>query len=360
MQYGIEIRMYSWGMLFVTMVYIYCIQWLKKDNVKYLILMTIFTIFSIYTHYFAAVSVSCIYLFLLIYIIKDKNRIKKYILSLASICLAYIPWIIIFIKQVLVVKESYWINDITLDTAKRLFQYPFTINENKFLTFIILCLLMITIILFVLKRNEKNTLYAISGFLIPIGTIGIGIIVSIIIRPVFIDRYMICSLGCLWLSVAIMLGNYISKKSFFLFVSILSIIICICNTKTLIEKEIIYNKQHINLKNNIDNINNNDNIFVFDSNQLQRVISYYYPNKDTYVYGKEITELTKRVYRQTKMETIDNLQNLAEFEKEIYIFTTNETIIKDITDYSYKCKKIGNYKIERYIFSIYKIENIIY
>ena len=98
MKYSIEIRMYSWGMLFVTLVYIYIIQWLKTDNKKYLFLATISSILSVYTHYFAAVSVGCIHLFFLIYIIKkDVNKFKKYIISILEIFIAYIPWIVILI-----------------------------------------------------------------------------------------------------------------------------------------------------------------------------------------------------------------------------------------------------------------------
>ena len=111
----------------------------------------------------------------------------------------------------------------------------------------------------------------------------------------------------------------------------------------------------INTIDYINGINNVHNIYIFDNNQLQRVISYYFSNMDTYVYKGEITQLSKQVYKQTKMNQLNDLQKLKEAKKEIYLFASNESILEDINNCGYEYEKRGTYQIETHRFSIYKI-----
>lgn len=358
MKYAIEIRMYSWGMLFVTMVYLYCIKWLQTDKIKEITIMTIFTVLSAYTHYFAAVSVGCIYLCILIYLIlqKDISKIKKIILSGIVVVLAYLPWIIILLKQVLVVKSNYWIDNITLKTIKEFFMFPYKVVGNRLLTFAIGVLLIINIILLVIKRKEKYSKYAICGVLVPIGTIIIGIIASKLIRPVFISRYMVCGLGCFWLAIAIILGKNLNKKYIFSTLAILLTITSIYNTQKLLKQEKNYSKEIINSVNYINEINTEPITIVFDSNQLQRMVAYYYPNVETYVYKEEITNLTKQVYKQTNMQILEELNDLREIkDKPIYLCVMKEEILNDIKNQGFEYNKCGNFQIETYKFSVYEI-----
>ena len=62
MNYAIEIRMYTWGLFFVTMFYLYGIKWKKSNKKIDLVVMTVFALSSGYIHYFALVSVICIYI----------------------------------------------------------------------------------------------------------------------------------------------------------------------------------------------------------------------------------------------------------------------------------------------------------
>lgn len=56
------------------------------------------------------------YIYMLIDTIMNKNamEIKRIIISIAISCILYLPWLIVWIKQVMTVKESYWIGKITL------------------------------------------------------------------------------------------------------------------------------------------------------------------------------------------------------------------------------------------------------
>ena len=63
MNYAIEIRMYTWGLFFVTMFYLYGIKWKKSNKIIDLVVMSFCSILSVYIHYFDLVSVLCIYIY---------------------------------------------------------------------------------------------------------------------------------------------------------------------------------------------------------------------------------------------------------------------------------------------------------
>ena len=63
LKYSTEIRMYSWGMLFVTCAFLQLAKILSdnEDNRKAFCLLTVFSALAAYTHYFACASAIVIY-----------------------------------------------------------------------------------------------------------------------------------------------------------------------------------------------------------------------------------------------------------------------------------------------------------
>lgn len=355
-KYSIEIRMYSLGMLFVTLTFISGIKWLEEGNNKELYKLAIFALLSAYTHYFAGISVACIYLFIIIdrIVKKDFLGLKKLIFSILVIFLLYLPWIITIIKQILTVKENYWIGDMTENVIKGFFRYPFTVSGSKILTNFVKILLIIFLIS--LFHKDIKSRYSIYGFLTTIGTIIIGIIASIIIRPVFISRYMICSLGCLWLGISMNVSEICKNKYIFNIIIIIVLIITIWTNNRLIKIERNYQEEMEKLSIYINNIIEEPVTIIFDSNQLQRMIAYYYPSIQNYVYKQEITDLTKRVYKQTNMQILDDIKLENLIQNEIYFFIMEKDILKEIEDNGYEYEKYDNYQLETYKFEIYKLK----
>lgn len=355
MYYAIEIRMYTWGLLFVVLCYLYYIKWRRKSEQKDCILMTIFAILAAYTHYFALVPVIFIYVYALIDVFfnKKKEKIKEILISILICCIAYFPWIIVWMKQVITVTESYWISDITWKSFITYFQFPF-LSGNVVCNFIFVAIFVLAIICICIYRKEKEISCYILGIIMPIVTIMFGVIVSLILRPIFISRYVVCSLGVFWLSISILLGKYCQKKWIY---AILVIIICIMGLGNIYKqtnREIQYKEKVENTLAYVDTITNST--FIFDDDQLQRVVAYYYPETQTYLYNDEITDLTKQVYRQTKMDIIENLENLKQIDKEVYIFVTENQILDELVNLGYTYESCGIYSIEQYTFTIYNIQ----
>ena len=112
--YSQEIRMYSWGCLFVTIMAIYAYriyknaknkESIKKIFIKNLIIFGIFSLFSCYTPYYALLAAGIINLFLLIYFIKNrkenKNLLKCFLILAAIQVILYIPWLIYLVGQLI-------------------------------------------------------------------------------------------------------------------------------------------------------------------------------------------------------------------------------------------------------------------
>ncbi len=355
MKYAVEIRMYSWGILTVTLCFLFCIKWIENNQKRDLVFMTIFALLSAYIHYFAAVSIGCIYLFVLIRYIqkRDKKRIKQLLFSIGALILLYLPWMIVLLKQVLVVKENYWIEPITINTIKNILQFPWKVNSSVWLTRILGIFLLISLLLLAVKHRKKNSKYALLGISITIGTISIGLIASFILRPIFISRYMICSLGCFWIGFAIIWGNCIEKANITKIVAILITVMGIYNIYNLVKVENNYKLELQESKNYLNTISSD--ILVFDDHQLQRVIAYYYPNTETYVYQQEISDLTKMVYNQVQIQSIETLKEIEDKDKTIYLLVKNASFLDELKDKGYSYQKCGSYQIETYRFSVYQL-----
>ena len=117
-QYAIEIRMYSWAILAVTILAIYAYRLTKEDNTKNWIIFGLSSLASIYLHYYGLMAAGLINVFLLIYlIVKRRKKGIIFIISFGILQgLAYLPWLVNFATQLSNVSSGYWIGFIPKNT----------------------------------------------------------------------------------------------------------------------------------------------------------------------------------------------------------------------------------------------------
>lgn len=110
MYYAIEIRMYSWGMLFVTLAFLEAYRVTKYRKTIDWVWFTVFGLCAAYTQYFALIEVAFAYLYLLVFfIISDRKRIKEWLIIAVVTIVCYLPWLGCVISQVAKVNQEYWI-----------------------------------------------------------------------------------------------------------------------------------------------------------------------------------------------------------------------------------------------------------
>ena len=209
--YAGEIRMYTWAMLFVTMMFVYAYKTMNNYNVrealsddnnimyenkikskntllKYWIIFSIFSLASAYTHYYALVVAAIINVGMFIYFIiaytksskndtsnyddikndnkksekinseniRKVNLISSIVSALVQIIL-YIPWLFVFISQTKVVSKGFWVK---FPTPLNVIEFIYTGNIGegsvpKYLS-IPFSLISIAFLVYLIVKNWKR------------------------------------------------------------------------------------------------------------------------------------------------------------------------------------------------------------
>ena len=287
MLYGVEIRMYSLALFFITTSFIYMYEIIKTPNTKNWAILTILTICSAYTHYFSGVASFSLYFIFLVYILcYNRDLLKKWIISASIAILSFIPWLFIVFGQLTEIQGNYWIDPISLKTVISYVYYILSpanimIKANELVNPTILgTLFLISLIILIIYylRDKKEfkfnfALIGIAAFLmVPI----IGISISLIHTPIFHHRYIIPTLGLLWLGISIILSKYYTKKEIFIPILVLILAIGMIGTINFINIENEEFKNTIEKKESLNNIIGEGNVIFYDSFPIYFELSTYY------------------------------------------------------------------------------------
>ncbi|MBQ6787060.1 MAG: glycosyltransferase family 39 protein [Lachnospiraceae bacterium] len=242
MEYGVQIRMYSWTIFFITLAALSAYGVYRAETPKHWILLSISALFACYTHNFAMISAVFIYAILgLMLVIKNKRFPYKWLLSGVFVGVCYIPWLVVLFIQTRNRVDNYWIEEITVETVLGYISDIFS-SRIPFTTeiFTLLCAVSLLLCITYIKRVREKALYAIYLYAIPFLTAFTGIMVSIYVTPFFIARYLLPCMGLLALALAITFGR--EKKVPYVFLS-LFLVSMIANSYYMnYEKE--YNSTH--------------------------------------------------------------------------------------------------------------------
>lgn len=228
---NVEVRMYTWAMFFVTASAVFAFEiYMDISRKKNWLLFTLVSICAAYTHYFALATVCIIYAFLLLgLILRNRSAIKYFILVCTISILSYCPWLPVFKEQLNRVSNGFWIPEFTLAKLLEYLQWLFTGPFVNIWLILIMFALLITLSHFMSLPHSRDLLnpqyfFVLFCFLTFAGTIGVGWIMSKLIRPIFVERYSFISMGLLYLFFAYSCSYFLKNKTVKLL--ILSILIC--------------------------------------------------------------------------------------------------------------------------------------
>lgn len=289
MHYAIEIRMYSWAMFFVTLSFWYAYEITLNPSTKNWFLFILASTLASYTHYYATLDVGIIYLILGYHLFRTKCELNKYVVSILITGLLFLGNLKLLMRQVLSVKHSYWISKLTIDTIIKDILYIISPHNyhlfeadlkaiitsyNLDILGVILVLLYFILALIYFKNKEDNGIL-INGSLILIISSIFGILVSILIKPVFVARYMIPSLACFWLTFAFLLSKT-NKKLILIFTLIILFFVAGGTTISFILTEQTEYFNNIELNNFVSRVNSNESIILKDNGLNCNVVNYYF------------------------------------------------------------------------------------
>ena len=277
--YSIEVRMYSLAsaLVFICAFFAYRFRVEQGRNTDMAGLI-IFGVLAAYTHNFAFAAVCMIYGLLFLAIITGSPcLLKRWALSAILSLVLYAPWLFAFIAQLTdKVQNGYWIDDITKKTLINYWRVMFGAGGfAKYQWFFSLAYLLCFV--WVLSRKEKrDTWLSICCILVPVGVLTAGILASVIIRPVFVIRYLLPSVPLLIAFMAIVLGKMTNEM---LFGGIMSIVLIggISNYAVFINSE--YNTHNYVP---IEQYRDVDAYIVPSDSHVSGTLGYYVANKTIY------------------------------------------------------------------------------
>lgn len=217
MEYAVQARMYTWAILFVTLcgleAYRIAARGKRTDWIGYLL----GGVGAAYTHYFAFAAVLWIYGFLFLYLlIRRRKQLLKWLATALLSLVIYLPWLTKMSAQVKGVSGNYWIPEI--DGKVLLSYFPWIVNTNlPYVTAVMTVIFVMAFLLIAYQIRKKKALdgktaAALFGAGIPILVVVTGVALSNLIRPIFIIRYVMPSIGllCLFLAIAF---SYLETKA---------------------------------------------------------------------------------------------------------------------------------------------------
>lgn len=291
LRYSFEIRMYSWDIFFVTAAALSAYSAFKYNKKKSWFIFVVFSIFGAYFHNYGLIAVVLINIALFLFIlIKNRKALKSYLVASVAEILLYLPWLFVLLKQVTTVSKGYWISPMTGNIIWEFLFFPFRgyLDEKygKIIAVVLLIAVVLGIINFIIEFDFKGILIGIIPIGIYLLVFTIMFVLSIIIQPIYVDRYMIPLFGLLILSLSIFISQ-IKLKSIRVIVCLILIIACIQNTKTY------YIASHSELNNlamnSITKLVGKDDIFIHTDPQDAGMYYQYMPNNKHYFYNSTNT-----------------------------------------------------------------------
>ena len=278
MEYGVQVRMYSWCIFFITFAAISAYGYYQFKSKKYLIFLTIGALCACYTHNFAMISAVFIYMFLGILLIFQERKFPlKWFVSGIIISILYLPWLFVLYQQTNDRVGNYWISNIDRETILGYFSDIFG-SRIPYSTTMFVILLFIAIVLLIIRicYDKNSGLFGIMLFLVPILTAFLGVVVSILITPFFIARYLLPCMGLLALGLAIAFGN--EEKYSYLFLCLF--LVCMIGNAYYENYEAEYHSTNVDefLTFMDDNLSDND-IIIYNYETFDFVYECYFDSE---------------------------------------------------------------------------------
>lgn len=294
--YAVEVRMYSWAILTVTLCAVYAYRLVKEDNTKNWIIFGLSSLASIYLHYYGLMAAGLINVALLVYLIaKKRKKGLIFIISFGIIqAIAYLPWLVSLITQMGNVSGGFWIKfefpKAYMEVlSSQLVGYIDT-NEDytRLLVPTVLALELYGYIIYKIYRNIKEKqdikpcLWA-SG--IYLAVIGAAIVITKILgSQILYYRYLFVITGLYIFAVSFILGKEKNNVSVVTILVVIAMLGIYNNVEMIKDNYSTRNTEPISYME--ENIKEGDTI-VFADTGVGSITAIYFEENQVYFYNAD-------------------------------------------------------------------------
>lgn len=342
-EYAGELRMYSLGMLFGTILGIYAYRLYKgQGSIKNFIIFGLSSLLVSYTHYYGLMLAGIINLLLFIYYIKNRKEkaqyLKKFIVTAVIQIILYLPWLFKFLGQLASVSKGFWISLSFPGTLIEILnmQYLGSLPSAIGLVFAI-AMIIYAIYIYITKIKNSETKIDTKpvkiSFLIYIGIILIALIISLCMQSVILlYRYLLIITGLYIFGFSYILAKEDNIYRAFI-ACIIVLIISVVSNIGLIEEN--YDKANEDFLTYLQNNIQEDDIIIYSDAISGAVVTTYFDNQ-SYFYDKNNwnVEEAYKAYAPS-MEIIYDINELIEnYQGRIFIIEGGDssTLLEEITN----------------------------
>ena len=202
LRYNVEIRMYSWVVLFVLTAYLSLYAIFDGNRKRSYVLFTAASLAAAYSHYYALIAVAFFYLVLMLYaLIVRREMVRRVIVTWAVTVVGYLGWLVVLLKTFARTSSGWWLS--WMPTFRQSFDAIFRGKYSRELFYIYVAVTCICMILWAVQKNTNALFWSIAGAASVFGTIAVGVGVSHLFRPLYFDRYIYTAAVCAWLMVSV-------------------------------------------------------------------------------------------------------------------------------------------------------------
>lgn len=209
LEYVVQMRMYSWALFFVTWAglgaYGLCVQDDRRLRKRCCAQLTAASLLGCYTHTYAMLSCVCIYMLLCAYALlqcrkrKDWSLLKVSLISGSTVAVCYLPWLVVLLRQTMSRIENYWIEPVTWEVIRKYPDFLFASRlPGSTVLYLVLCGAAVLVCMNRCRRRDskdRDGLTALMMLAVLLLTALIGIVVSVLVTPFFIARYLLPCMG---------------------------------------------------------------------------------------------------------------------------------------------------------------------
>ncbi|MDE7017190.1 MAG: hypothetical protein K2P65_06380 [Lachnospiraceae bacterium] len=426
--YTVEMRMYSFALFFVTAAFFHAYGILYDRECegedthyrqKHYAALAFYGLAAAYTQYFACVAVIMVYLYLLVCLLWRYWRAKRqhmpvsmgilkgWLACVLVSVVGYVPWLFVLLSQIRSVRTNYWILPLTwrsIGGCVKFLMKPAFANEGvNVILAVVLFLLYVGLLVRYGYRvyrcckacvgqasydgnGSRQFSYAFAGCMVLCGLVCFGFLASVLIRPIFVYRYMLPAMGCFWLCFALCLdalstgqslsqptrmtvdenmsGNkmqttipeLIMRAFFWASVCLVSVVGFRDYRAFMGEEEykIVLMKETEKAISDIAK----DDIILYNFDQLQAVEGYY-RDQETYLWGGEPEALIVEMFgNKASVESVSRIKDWLSAGKKVWFFgsfNSRDDICKEWETEGIHAVETGSYLLERYWFNIYAV-----
>jgi uncharacterized protein (DUF2141 family) len=214
--YAHEARMYTLAIFAVTAGVLYGYLAAQDNRPGDWVRFGLATLAAAYLHYYGLIAAFFTYLAVFIWLLaRGRARIKAFLITSGAAGAAYLPWLIVFVRQTLSVRKGFWLGPVTMEAVLQTFLQPFAYKElyptvlpTSYLV-VVMGVGLATYGLVMSSRRRTKKEFAVIWLLVLVylGTLITTILISIFLVPIFYSRYMLVCVGLFLLLISLGLSR---------------------------------------------------------------------------------------------------------------------------------------------------------